>query len=179
MYPRVQRSDFGRRRVAQLDAVRRAGAVLLSKQRRSRKRLKEYLERLDELAEAAKALPDEPSAAPTEFGQALGAAITQFSEASLARMRESQAGGALSLGAPPAPAPKRAAADQSPLGTPEKAAEPAAGSGATQQDREVDEARGIRRLRHESKMKKKLESTLDGAFGGMGSAGASGPGARS
>ena len=46
-------------------------------------------------------------------------------------------------------------------------------------DREVDEARGIRRLRHESKMKKKLESTLDGAFGGMGSAGASGPGARS
>ena len=47
--------------------------------------------------------------------------------------------------------------------SPNKAAESAAASGATRQDHEVDEARGIRALRHAPKMKKKLEGVFGGA----------------
>ena len=76
------------------------------------------------------------------------------------------------LGAPQAPAPKRAAETQSPLGTPEKAATSAARSGATQQGLTVDKAPDT--PRKPPKMKKALL-----VFGGTGGFGGVGPVSRS
>ena len=74
-------------------------------------------------------------------------------------MRESVAAmDTLSLASPSAAAKRPA--EVSPDASPDKAAESAAASGAIRQDHEVDEARGIRALRHAPKMKKKLQGVF-------------------
>ena len=139
------------------------------RRRRNARRQREFFAAKD-AAKVAAAMPillaEATAALPTSFrfGQALETASTQFSESSLARMRDTAvAMDQLSLAGPPA-AVKRPA-EASPGSSPDKAAEveAAAESGATRQDYEVDEARGIRALRHAPKMKKKLEGVFGGA----------------
>ena len=136
------------------------------RQERNARRQKEFYAAKD-AAKVAAAMPSllaEATESPPSFvfGQALGAAPAQFSEAALARMRESVAAmDTLSLADPPAAAKRPAEA--SPGASPDKAAESAAASGAMRRDHEVDEARGIRALRHAPKMKKSLTVSFGGA----------------